>query len=132
MEACKAGMMVAYHSTKDPAYKGALRHRWDLVIIAGGDGTIAKVARRLRFRRTPIIILPVGTANNIARSLGLLTVEPVAHYLTGSLRELNVGRARDPWGTLAFVESVGVGDNCRGDFPKWPKTAKTFQGGHRP
>jgi diacylglycerol kinase (ATP) len=109
MEACKSGLMVAYHSTKDLSYKGALRHRWDLVIVAGGDGTVAKVARQLRFRRTPIIILPVGTANNIARSLGLLTVEPIAHHLTGSLRDLNVGRARGPWGNLSFVESVGVG-----------------------
>jgi diacylglycerol kinase family enzyme len=101
--------LVAYRSTKDPSYKEALRGRWDLVIIGGGDGTVAKVARRLRFISTPVIILPIGTANNIARSLGLLTVEPIANHLNGSLRDLNVGRARGPWGDLAFVESVGVG-----------------------
>jgi len=127
MEACKSGLMVAYHSTKDLSYKGALRHRWDLVIVAGGDGTVAKVARQLRFRRTPIIILPVGTANNIARSLGLLTVEPIAHHLTGSLRDLNVGRARGPWGNLSFVESVGVGAIAAAISQSGPKPPKPFR-----
>jgi diacylglycerol kinase family enzyme len=70
---------------------------------------VAKVARRLRYRRSPIIILPTGTANNIARSLGLMEMRPVADYLVGSLRKLNIGRARGPWGNLSFVESVGVG-----------------------
>lgn len=109
VEACKSGLLVRYQSTKDPEYKKALRERWDLVVVAGGDGTVAKVARRLRYRRSPIIILPTGTANNIARSLGLMEMRPIADYLVGSVRKLNVGRARGPWGNLSFVESVGVG-----------------------
>ena len=67
VEACKLGLMVRYQSTKDQSYKSALRERWDLIVVAGGDGTVAKVARRLRYRKAPIIVLPVGTANNIAR-----------------------------------------------------------------
>ena len=109
VEACKLGLLVSYQSTKEPRYKVALRQGWDLVVVAGGDGTVAKVARQLRYRKTPIIILPVGTANNIARSLGLVSKQPIANYLTASLRDLNVGTARGPWGNLAFVESVGLG-----------------------
>jgi diacylglycerol kinase family enzyme len=108
VEACKLGLLVSYQSTKDPRHKAALLQRWDLIVVAGGDGTVAKVARRLRYRKTPIIILPIGTANNIARSLGL-NVQPLANFLTASLGNLNVGQARGPWGSLSFVESVGVG-----------------------
>lgn len=67
VDACKLGLLVRYQSTKEATYRKALRRRWDLVIVAGGDGTVSKVARRLRYRKTPIIILSTGTANNIAR-----------------------------------------------------------------
>jgi len=44
----------------------------ELIIAAGGDGTVASVVRALAGHRdTPLLILPVGTANNIARSLGI-------------------------------------------------------------
>ena len=121
--------MVSYQSTKDPKYKQTLRKRWDLVIVAGGDGTVAKVARRLRYRRTPIIVVPIGTANNIARSLGLLSVQPIAQYLTGSLRDLNIGHARGPWGSLSFVESVGVGAIAAAISQSGKKPPKPFRVG---
>src|SRR5688572_33077090 len=41
----------------------------DLVVAAGGDGTVATVARVLAGRKLPFAILPLGTANNIAKSL---------------------------------------------------------------
>jgi diacylglycerol kinase (ATP) len=119
--------MVSYESTKDPNYKERLRQRWDLVIAAGGDGTVAKVARRLRYRRTPIIILPIGTANNIARSLDLLTPQPIAQHLRGSCRALNVGHARGPWGSLSFVESVGVGAIAAAISQSGKKPPKPFR-----
>ena len=65
-----AGFRPKYQSSKD-GYRQTLRKRWDLVIVAGGDGTVARVARRLRNREIPLAILPIGTANNIARALGL-------------------------------------------------------------
>ena len=41
----------------------------DLLVVAGGDGTVAHVVRKLP--AAPILIAPKGTANNIARSLGI-------------------------------------------------------------
>ena len=38
----------------------------------GGDGTVGRVTRRMVGRGVPITVLPSGTANNIARSLGLI------------------------------------------------------------
>jgi hypothetical protein len=48
-----------------------LEERPDIVVAAGGDGTIAHVARLLAHRGIPLAILPLGTANNIAKSVGI-------------------------------------------------------------
>jgi diacylglycerol kinase (ATP) len=66
-----ADMKVDYVSTKDDDLKRALKHAWDVVIAAGGDGTIDYVFTHLADRSIPIGILPLGSANNIARSLGI-------------------------------------------------------------
>jgi diacylglycerol kinase family enzyme len=59
----------------------------------------------------PMAILPTGTANNIATSLGILG-DPATLALSwarGEIRQVDVGTARGPWGETRFVESVGVG-----------------------
>ena len=42
----------------------------DLIVAVGGDGTVASVAREVAGHDVPLAVLPVGTANNIAFSLG--------------------------------------------------------------
>ena len=49
---------------------------YDLVVIGGGDGTLNACAGALAETRLPFGILPLGTANDLARSLGLPT-DPV-------------------------------------------------------
>jgi diacylglycerol kinase (ATP) len=66
-----AGIKVDYVSTKDDDLKRALKNACDVVIAAGGDGTIDYVFAHLADRSIPIGILPLGSANNIARSLGI-------------------------------------------------------------
>src|SRR5262245_38892601 len=66
-----AGHRVDSYSTKDKDFIRGLESPGDLVVIAGGDGTVRKVALRLIGRNVPIAILPLGTANNIAKALGL-------------------------------------------------------------
>ena len=58
---------VDYVSTKDNV-KHALKHPYDVVVAAGGDGTIGYVFTHLADRSIPIGILPLGSANNVARS----------------------------------------------------------------
>ena len=65
------GVKPRYFSIKNPDWKDALSKRWDAVILAGGDGTVGKSVRWLRNRKTQIAILPLGTANDISRSLGI-------------------------------------------------------------
>jgi len=90
----------------------ALRERPpDLALAAGGDGTVRKVALALAGTDVPMSILALGTANNLARTLGLLHApERTARELTSyPARALDVGVARGPWGEKRFVEGFGVG-----------------------
>jgi YegS/Rv2252/BmrU family lipid kinase len=51
------------------ARAGARKGRYDLVIAAGGDGTVESVASGLMNTSTPLGIIPLGTYNNVANSL---------------------------------------------------------------
>jgi diacylglycerol kinase (ATP) len=66
-----ADIEVDYVSTKDDDLKHALKCACDLVVAAGGDGTIDHVFTHLADRYIPIAIVPLGSANNVARSLGI-------------------------------------------------------------
>jgi diacylglycerol kinase (ATP) len=83
----------------------------DVVVAAGGDGTIARVARALAHSNVPMAILPLGTANNIATSLGIQGTpeQLVADWATATLRPVDLGLATGPWGERRVVESLGGG-----------------------
>jgi diacylglycerol kinase family enzyme len=103
---------IDYFSTKKHELEDVLRRMAaDLIIVAGGDGTVTKVVTRMPDRRIPVAILPLGTANNIARSLGVSgnPVELAECWSVGRYRRLNIGLARGPWGRRRFVEAVGLG-----------------------
>ncbi len=106
------GHEVRYRSSKDTHLGDFLARPADLVAVAGGDGTIAKVAKALHRKRTPIAPLPMGTANNICTALGLtrLTLhQQVSGWKIADERRFDVGEVSGPWGLRYFVESVGVG-----------------------
>jgi diacylglycerol kinase (ATP) len=107
----KAGHRTIYQSTKMSGYKNALQNATDLVLVAGGDGTTAKVAARLIDSGIPLAILPLGTANNLARSLGFAASpkQIIAGLASGKKRSFDVGLARGPWGKRYFFEAAGAG-----------------------
>jgi diacylglycerol kinase family enzyme len=112
----RAGLDAVYSNSKKDDLDDALADPGALVLAAGGDGTIAKVARRLGGRGIPLAILPLGTANNIARSLGIDDgIEASIAALGASplpeqpRRRLDVGVVRARWGERRFVEGVGAG-----------------------
>ncbi len=106
------GHDVRYRSTKEEGWKRALKKKADLIAVAGGDGTVGKVARRIVGRGLPIGVLPSGTANNIARTLGLVD-KPFEQIVRGWEKprhiKLDVGVVVAPWGKRYFVEGVGAG-----------------------
>ncbi len=106
-----AGYKVRYQSTKEKDYAQVLQAAADLVVVAGGDGTIRKVANLLVGCDVPIAMIPLGTANNIAKSLGITgTMKELVHSWSGARRrKLDVGVVRAPWGKNYFFEGMGCG-----------------------
>lgn len=74
----------------------ALEEGVDLVLAAGGDGTVRCVAEVLAGTDTPMGIVPLGTGNLLARNLGLDVTDPTEaakEALTGMDRRTDVVRA---------------------------------------
>jgi diacylglycerol kinase family enzyme len=105
------GAEVRLQSTKEDNYELALEEKADFILIAGGDGTVEKLAKKLVFKNIPIAILPVGSANNIASSLD---VEATLDGIFGSwhskdFRKFSVGMVEVEQNKSYFFESVGWG-----------------------
>ena len=85
-----------------------LEKRPDVVIVAGGDGTVRLVASELVGRDIPLAIIPVGTFNNLALSLGLPTdpLKACAVVGNGEVTRIDVGVADE---NNLFFEAGGVG-----------------------
>jgi diacylglycerol kinase (ATP) len=107
----RAGHQPVYYSTKDGGLDLDLGEAGDLVVAAGGDGTVRALATRLAGRRQPMTVLPLGTANNIAKSLGIAgdPRQLIAGWASATSRPFDLGWVRAPWGTSAFVEGTGFG-----------------------
>src|SRR5687767_3417066 len=112
----EAGYDPRYQSSKEKKWSRILDKRADLFAIAGGDGTVARVARRLADREivsVPIGIVPLGTANNIAESLGVRAAEKVkktiATWQDAKRVTVDVGEATSDEENKLFIESVGTG-----------------------
>ena len=83
----------------------------ECVVVAGGDGTVARAGRVLAGGPVPMAILPLGTANNIARSLEVRgDIEQLAaRWRDGQVVKVDVGVVEVHGGAHRFIESVGCG-----------------------
>jgi diacylglycerol kinase (ATP) len=107
----RAGHEVRLANRKSDDVEEALLLPADLVAVAGGDGSVTKVARALLGRPTPLTILPTGTANNLAHSLGI-TGEPadlIAGWDSSDIVPFDAAVAIHPWGRDTWFESAGFG-----------------------
>ena len=88
----------------------------DALVAAGGDGTVARAARALVGSSTPLAILPLGTANNIATSLGIKDdpAAAIAAWSRHQVTRIDVGVVTDEHGEHLFVEGVGTGLLAKG------------------
>lgn len=93
--------------------KEAVKNDEPMVIVAGGDGTIEDVAAELAGTKTALGIIPLGTMNNLARSLGVpLSINDACALIgAGITRKIDIGRVReaDKPENGFFLESAGLG-----------------------
>ena len=78
----------------DELVRDAIAGGASVVIAAGGDGTVRAVGSAMRDTGVPFGIIPAGTANLLARNLGLPLGDQAAATLiafTGSDRPIDVG-----------------------------------------
>jgi diacylglycerol kinase (ATP) len=85
--------------------------RPELIVIAGGDGTVGRVACALAGRHVPLAILPLGTANNTALSLGIKGSMDalVAGWARGTRRRFDLAILGEGDDLAPFSEAVGWG-----------------------
>ena len=72
----------------------AAHARVDLVIAAGGDGTVRGVGSATRAHGIPFAVVPIGTANLLARNLGLPLLDAEAAVriaFTGQTKRIDLG-----------------------------------------
>lgn len=108
-----AGHAVAYFPVSDPSKSSCLIQsegaKSDAVLMAGGDGTLYQVAESLLESGLPVGILPMGTANNLARNLHipLNPLEAAETFLLGCTKTISLGRVN---GKLFFnTAHIGMG-----------------------
>jgi len=96
------------------AAKDAIARRDDVVFIAGGDGSVGRVASALAGTSTALAVLPSGTANVWAQELGMqhldwahwFALEDAAHQLSeGSYRYADIGECNGE----SFLLWAGLG-----------------------
>jgi YegS/Rv2252/BmrU family lipid kinase len=104
--------LAAAHEVADAAalrrlVRDALARGADRVVVGGGDGTISAAAGVLAGTEAALGVLPLGTANDFARSLRIpADLERAAAVIArGRVRTVDVGRA----GRRAFLNAASVG-----------------------
>jgi len=107
-----AGYSAECQSSRETGWEKALEIPADLIAVSGGDGIVGKVAKRMIGKHTPLAVLPMGTANNVANALGVAD-QPLHQLVAGwnSARRMkfDVGAASGPWGSTYFIEGLGLG-----------------------
>lgn len=85
-----------------------------LIVAAGGDGTVTQVVMEAP-AGARVGVIPLGTANNIASSLGIAgrPEQIIAAWPSATTRSIDIWRARGPWGERRFIEGCGVGALAR-------------------
>lgn len=94
------GKSLWFETTEEDAGQdvtgSAIRRGADVIIAAGGDGTVRAVAEALRDTNIPLALLPSGTGNLLARNLELPLSsldESVSIAFTGDDRAIDLGMA---------------------------------------
>lgn len=108
--------VASYISTEEEGWTNFLKEGGEVVYIAGGDGTVRKVAQIIYKSKLPpekipaLGILALGTANNIADTLGISSNEEVPKISPlKNRRGFDCGKVKGLKEEDFFMESFGAG-----------------------
>jgi diacylglycerol kinase (ATP) len=109
----RAGHEVVHVVNRSSALTAALQESpCDLVAVAGGDGTVGRAACELSDWGIPLGILPLGTANNTALTLGLSAARMkklIKGWAAGTKLPFDLALLDDGTVRQRFSEAVGWG-----------------------
>ena len=99
----------------------ALNAGCDLIILGGGDGTVSAVVDLLARRHAVLGLLPLGTANDFARTLGIPDdlEDACAAIARGKIIDVDLGCADDVH--FVNVASIGLGARVVTRVSPWLK-----------
>lgn len=130
----EAGMRVAVISGGSAAESSALLRTAlevgaDAVVVAGGDGTVALAVQQLAGTDVPLGIVPTGTGNDLATSLGLRDLDAhgaAAAIVRGATRVIDLARITRADGTTTLYGTVLASGfdsrvNDRANRMRWPR-----------
>ena len=89
----------------------AIQNGAQIVVAAGGDGTLGEVLNAVHGTSARLGVLPLGTGNDFARTLGIGTDldDAIATLLHGHHRTIDIGRASYAGGSRLFLNIAGCG-----------------------
>ncbi len=97
------------HEQKMDANDLILKHaeKTDLICVAGGDGSVNHILPSLLKIHKPVMVIPCGTANNLARTykIPLKPSEAVHAAIDGECRSVDVGMING----IPFLNVAGLG-----------------------
>ena len=104
----------------EPVVKAAIA-RVPMVIVGGGDGTLSAVVDHFVGKDTIFAVLPVGTANSFARSLGLpLDLDGAIDVIAyGRRKRIDLGMINGDY--FANVAALGMSPLIADTVPAWLK-----------
>lgn len=83
------------------------RDQANAVIVGGGDGSVNKVLPALKKTKLPLLVIPLGTANNLARHFSIPSnfKETLKLLREGRVVDIDLGEVND----ILFVNVAGLG-----------------------
>lgn len=105
------GFQARYADPDKETLKKTLGNPGDVLVVAGGDGTVGKIAKKHVGNETPIAVLPFGTANNIATSLNIsgTAKQIISKWDVEKIHHFDVGITSVDKKERFFLESSGFG-----------------------
>jgi len=110
-ELAKRQIQVIHEPDRSPSHYTALIQQYekqvDALVVGGGDGTVSLCLQGLMATQLPMAVIPLGTANNLARNLDIPASIPEACQILmdGNTRWIDVAMVNDQY----FLNVVGLG-----------------------